>query len=181
MNLQTLVLNADFRPLSRFPLSSWHWRDAVTALLLNRVNLVAEYEQVIRSPSRSMRVPSVVALKRYRSLEGHPPFTRFNIYCRDRWLCQYCGNQFSSHDLTFDHVVPRSRGGRTTWENVVAACSPCNLRKANKTPKEAGMELLKAPYRPTRRELWLVSNPFQHEEVHHTWADFLYWDSELEE
>ncbi len=117
-DLQTLVLNADFRPLSRFPLSSWHWKDAVSALVLQRVNLVAEYDHVIRSPSRAMRVPSVVALKRYLHLGGYPAFTRFNIYCRDRWCCQYCAEEFSSSELTFDHVVPRSRGGRTTWDNM---------------------------------------------------------------
>lgn len=180
-DLQTLVLNADFRPLSRFPLSSWHWKDAVSALVLQRVNLVAEYDDVIRSPSRAMRVPSVIALKRYLHLDGYPAFTRFNIYCRDRWCCQYCAEEFASSDLTFDHVVPRSRGGRTTWENVVTACSRCNLVKANRTPREAGMHLLRRPYRPSRRELAHAAAPLAREQVHHTWVDFLYWDSELEE
>ncbi len=179
-DLQTLVLNADFRPLSRFPLSSWHWKDAVSALVLQRVNLVAEYDHVIRSPSRAMRVPSVVALKRYLHLGGYPAFTRFNIYCRDRWCCQYCAEEFSSSELTFDHVVPRSRGGRTTWENVVTACSRCNLGKANRTPREAGMHLLRRPYRPSRRELAHAAAPLGREQVHHSWVDFLYWDSELE-
>jgi 5-methylcytosine-specific restriction endonuclease McrA len=180
-DLQTLVLNADFRPLSRYPLSSWHWRDAVTAVILDRVNLVAEYDEVIRSPSTSMRVPSVVALKEFRQLDGYPAFTRFNIYCRDRWTCQYCGHRFPAAELTFDHVIPRSRGGRTTWTNVVAACGTCNLLKGNKTPEEAGMHLLRAPYKPTRRELVYAAVPHEREKVHHTWLDFLYWDSELEE
>src|SRR5690606_16441590 len=121
MAIQTLVLNSDFRPLSCNPPSAWHWKDAVTALILNRVCLVAEYDHVVRSPSITMRVPSVVALKQYQRLDGWPAFTRFNIYCRDKWLCQYCGRRFSSDQLTFDHVQPRSRGGRSSWENIVAA------------------------------------------------------------
>ncbi|MDR3518816.1 MAG: HNH endonuclease [Azospirillaceae bacterium] len=181
LNLQTLVLNADFRPLSMFPLSSWHWKDAVTAIILDRVSLVAEYDEVIHSPRMTMRVPSVVALKHYQPWSGFPAFTRYNIFCRDGWVCQYCGEPFSAHELTFDHVVPRSRGGRTTWENVVSACSPCNLIKGNKTPIEAGMPVLREPRRPTRRELAFASAPHLHEAVHHSWADFLYWDSELEE
>jgi 5-methylcytosine-specific restriction endonuclease McrA len=180
MSLQTLVLNADFRPLSLFPVSVWHWRDAVTALILERVDLVAEYDQVIHSPSLEMRVPSVVALKNYQRMDGFAAFTRFNIYCRDRWTCQYCNQRFNSEDLTFDHVMPRSRGGGTNWRNIVAACSKCNLRKANKTPKEAGMGLLRAPYTPTRRELASIYPERARAHVHHSWLDFLYWDSELE-
>lgn len=180
-DLQTLVLNADFRPLSRFPLSAWHWKDAVSAVILDRVSLVAEYDEVIRSPRSSMRVPSVVALKQYLPLDGYPAFTRYNIYCRDGWTCQYCARSFHAHELTFDHVVPRASGGRTTWENVVAACSPCNLRKGSKSVAQAGLQLLRRPRRPTRRELAFVLPAHVREDVHHTWADFLYWDSELEE
>ena len=80
-----------------------------------------------------MFLPSVVSLKEYVKPARHPAFTRFNVFLRDRFQCQYCG---SRDDLTFDHVIPRSKGGRTTWENVVAACAPCNLRKANRLPRE---------------------------------------------
>ena len=83
MNLQTLVLNADYRPLSYHPLSLWSWRDALTALMLDRVALVANYDVLARSPSRSMSVPSVVALKHYKKIDGFPAFTRYNIYLRD--------------------------------------------------------------------------------------------------
>jgi 5-methylcytosine-specific restriction endonuclease McrA len=179
--LQTLVLNADYRPLSVFPLSSWHWRDAVTALLLDRVALVANYEQVIHSPRLTMQVPSVVALKRYQPLDGFPAFTRYNIYVRDQWRCQYCAREFPSSELTFDHVVPRSRGGRTTWDNVVTACAPCNSRKGAKSLRAVGMTLLRAPHRPTRRELAHSAGHHTVDEVHHSWVDYLYWDSELDE
>src|ERR1700688_362871 len=128
-----LVLNADFRPLSYYPLSIWCWQDAVKAVFLDRVNIVSEYETAVHSPSFSMRLPSVVSLKSYVKPARHPAFTRFNVFLRDRFQCQYCGRH---DDLTFDHVVPRSLGGLTTWDNVVAACSPCNLRKGGLTPRQ---------------------------------------------
>ncbi len=127
-----LVLNADFRPLSYYPLSLWSWQDAIKAVCLDRVNIVSEYDRMVRSPSFAMRLPSVVALRDYVQPARHPAFTRFNVFLRDKFQCQYCG---SKDDLTFDHVVPRSKGGRTTWENVVAACAPCNLRKGNRMPQ----------------------------------------------
>ena len=126
-----LVLNADFRPLSYYPLSLWSWQDAIKAVFLDRVNIVANYDKAVRSPSFEMLLPSVVSLKTFVKPSTNPAFTRFNVFLRDRFSCQYCG---SGDDLTFDHLVPRSRGGQTTWINVVAACSPCNLRKGNLTP-----------------------------------------------
>ena len=118
------MLNADYRPLSYFPLSLWTWQDAIKAVFLDRVNIVSEYDRIVRSPSFEMRLPSVVSLKTYVKPARYPAFTRFNVFLRDRFMCQYCG---AKDDLTFDHVVPRSRGGQTTWDNVVAACAPCNL------------------------------------------------------
>ena len=178
--LQTLVLNADYRPLSYHPLSLWSWKDAVSALLLDRVNLVESYDKVVRSPSIEFQVPSVVALKRYVTFNGRPAFTRYNIYLRDDFRCQYCGDDFSAKDLTFDHVMPRSRGGLTEWSNVVAACSPCNLRKANRTPEEAGMPLIQDALEPSVRTLNRAARRLPSSDVHHSWLDYLYWDSELE-
>ena len=137
-----LVLNADFRPLNYFPLSLWSWQDAVKAVCLDRVTIISEYEQRISSPSMEIRLPSVIALKEYVPQTRNPAFTRFNVFLRDRFSCQYCGTSHSASDLTFDHVVPRSKGGRTNWMNVVAACGPCNLRKANKLPNQCGICLL---------------------------------------
>ena len=131
-NSPALVLNADFRPLSYFPLSLWCWQDTVKAVFLDRVNIVSEYDELIRSPSFEMRLPSVIALKQYVPQSRRPAFTRFNVFLRDKFNCQYCGDGFPTPDLTFDHVIPRSRGGRTSWDNVVTACSGCNLRKATR-------------------------------------------------
>jgi len=172
-----LVLNADFQPLSYYPLSLWHWQDVVKAVFLERVQVLSAYDRVIRSPGFAMELPSVVALKRYIQPAKYPAFTRFNLFLRDSFACQYCGD---SHDLTFDHVVPRNRGGRTTWQNVVAACAPCNLRKGGRMPKASGMHPHAAPHQPTVRQLHDKGRAFPPNYLHGSWNDFLYWDAELE-
>ena len=175
-----LVLNADFRPLSYFPLSLWPWQEAVKAVVSDRVNVVSEYEREVRSPSSSMRLPSVISLKEYIPSSRRPAFTRFNVFLRDRFTCQYCGTALPSHDLTFDHVIPRSKGGRTTWANVVAACGPCNLHKSNRLLRDARMHLRRPPMEPTNFQLQGNGRSFPPNFLHQSWRDFLYWDSELD-
>jgi len=176
-----LVLNADFRPLSYYPLSLWSWQEAVKAVFLGRVSVVSEYERMIRSPTFEMRLPSVISLKDYVTQSRRPAFTRFNVFLRDRFECQYCGDDFPTQDLTFDHVIPRSRGGRTTWENVVTACGECNLIKGNQMPRACGMIPLMTPMQPTTFELQENGRRFPPNFLHESWRDFLYWDSELED
>jgi 5-methylcytosine-specific restriction endonuclease McrA len=175
-----LVLNADFRPLSYFPLSLWSWQDAVKAVFLDRVSVVSEYERTIRSPSLEIRLPSVIALKEYIPAARRPAFTRFNVFLRDKFTCQYCGDDFAAQDLTFDHLVPKSLGGRTTWRNVLAACSPCNLRKGNRLAHHVGMLPIRLPDEPTTGELQENGRAFPPNYLHQSWRDFLYWDSELD-
>ncbi len=172
-----LVLNADFRPLSYFPLSLWSWQDAVKAVFLERVNIVSEYEREINSPSFCMRLPSVVSLKEYIKPADTPAFTRFNVFLRDGFACQYCG---SPEDLTFDHLIPRSKGGLTTWENVITACSPCNLRKSDKLAEDIGMLPRHRPFAPTVFHLQKMGRRFPPNHLHESWLDYLYWDAELE-
>ncbi len=175
-----LVLNADYQPLSYFPLSLWGWQDSVKAMFLDRVAVVSFYDREIRSPSFRLRLPSVVALKEYVQQSHYPPFTRFNLFLRDRFACQYCGDKFRAEDLTFDHVVPRSRGGQTSWNNIVTACTRCNLQKGNKLPRESGMPPRTPPRRPTNYELQRAGRGFPPNYLHESWRDFLYWDTELE-
>jgi 5-methylcytosine-specific restriction endonuclease McrA len=172
-----LVLNADYRPLSYYPLSLWPWQEAIKAAWLDRVQIVAEYDQVVRSPSTEIRIPSVVDHKDYVKPQKRVAFTRFNLFLRDEFACQYCGDK---GELTFDHVVPRSRGGKTAWENVVAACARCNLRKGSHSLKQAGMTLRRRPRRPGAEELRNRGRKFPPNHLHETWLDFLYWDAELE-
>jgi len=169
-----LVLNADFRPLKYFPLSIMDWKDAVCAVVKDTVSVVAHYDDWIKSPSTSIQLPSVVALKEYVDTERHVAFTRFNIFLRDRFRCQYCGNKFRSEDLTFDHVKPRSKGGPTDWDNIVTACGRCNALKDDKhlTPRTM-------PRKPTIGELLRAQMEFPPKYLHETWLDFLYWDTEI--
>ena len=176
-----LVLNADFRPLSYFPLSVWPWHETVKAVFLQRVNIVSQYDRVVRSPTFEMQLPSVIALKEYVAASRRPAFTRFNVFLRDRFTCQYCGDQFPTHELTFDHVSPRSKGGRTTWQNVVTACAACNLRKGNMTVSQCGMHPMTHPYQPTSFQLQENGRAFPPNYLHQSWRDFLYWDTELDD
>lgn len=171
-----LVLNADFRPLSYFPLSLLPWQDAVSAVLSEKISVVAEYDVVARSPSTEIRLPSVVALRQYQPLAQRVAFTRFNVFLRDRFKCQYCGSKFAAADLTFDHVLPRCRGGVTSWENIVAACSPCNQAK----DKFSAMRPVTLPREPSPHELLAAKRSYPPNYLHESWNDYLYWDVELE-
>jgi 5-methylcytosine-specific restriction endonuclease McrA len=176
----TLVLNADYRPLSYFPLSLWSWQETVKAVFLDRVNILSEYDRQVHSPSRAFSLPSVISLKQYIPATKRPAFTRFNVFLRDRFACQYCGHDFLASDLTFDHVRPRSRGGHTTWENVVAACMRCNLSKGNRLTTECRMHPRIKPAMPTVHALQQNGRAFPPNFLHHSWRDFLYWDTELD-
>jgi len=175
------VLNADFRPLSYFPLSIWPWQEAVKAIFRETVVVVSEYERRIHSPSMEVNLPSVLALKEYVTSNRAPAFTRLNVFLRDNWECQYCGEGFKTQDLTFDHVIPRAKGGRTNWENIVASCQTCNLHKGSMLPVECGMFPIKDPYEPSIYELQANGRNFSPKFLHESWRDFLYWDTELEQ
>lgn len=180
-DLRTLVLNADMQPVSWAPLSVWSWQNALTAVLQDRVIQIRAYDDVyIRSARRRFPVPAVVALKGYRK-RAAVAFTRYHLFLRDEFTCQYCGRRLPARKLTFDHVIPRSRGGKSTWENIVACCAEDNLRKGNLTLRQAGMKLLRKPFEPTPYQLDAVARrlPWVNGELHQTWMDFLYWDAEL--
>ena len=172
-----LVLNADFRPLSYYPLSIWCWQDTIKSVFLQRVSIVSNYKRKVRSPSFEMNLPSVIALKNFIQPSENPNFTRFNVFLRDRFTCQYCGDK---KDLTFDHLLPKSKGGLTNWDNVVTACSTCNVEKGGRLYKKSGMKLFRKPFRPTVQDLNHSGRSFPPNFLHESWMDYLYWDVELE-
>ena len=173
-----LILNADYRPLSYFPLSLWSWQEAIKAVYLKRVNVAAEYEEVVRSEKLTLPLPSVIVLKNYVVPTKTVPFTRATLFLRDEFTCQYCG--YKGKDLTFDHVVPKSRGGKTRWDNVVAACQSCNLRKAAKTTSQAGFKLKKVPTKPSPEVLLNKGKKFPPSDMHKSWNDFLYFERDFD-
>jgi 5-methylcytosine-specific restriction endonuclease McrA len=153
MNAAVLVLDVGMRPLR-----VENWQRAICDLFLGKVE-VLEYskDRTIQGVSRAWPMPSVVrVLHNFKRDRIRVKFSRLNIYTRDGFKCQFCGVKFPSEELTFDHVIPRSRGGKTTWENIVTACGGpkgCNPRKGDRTPEEAGMKLIRKPAKPH----WLPS------------------------
>lgn len=133
----------------------------------------------IQLVSRSIRVPEIIVLANYdRPARLHVPFTRRNVYRRDQYRCQYCGRRPGSENLSIDHVVPRSAGGRTTWDNCVLACLRCNIQKSNRTPAQAGMRLLRKPVRPR----WIPQETLPAGLTRTSWRQFIsdrYWEVEL--
>lgn len=176
-----LVLNADYRPLSYFPLSTIPWQEALRAVISDRVDSVAEYDFTVRSPSIEMRLPSVIALREYQPLTRTPALTRFNIWLRDKARCCYCLILLTESEFTFDHILPKSKGGVTSWTNIATCCTTCNLAKGNKLLANCGLKLQQKPYVPTQADLNSsgIGLGKKQKTFHNTWIDFMYWDSEL--
>lgn len=141
-----LLLNATYKPLHIVS-----WKRVVRLLTAGKVEVVEESDREIRSLSVVFRIPSVVRLLRYVHYRQPPPkVSRANVYARDDFRCAYCGREHEARALSVDHVVPKAQGGTTSWENVVTACVPCNVKKANRTPAQAHMTLRRQPTRPDR-------------------------------
>lgn len=172
---QTLLLNATFEPLKIIS-----WQRAMTLFCQGKVEILAEHDTEVRAVTFTFKLPSVARLLRFVRVRSrdYVPFTRANIYARDGYRCQYCGHEFELEDLTFDHVVPASRGGRRTWENIVTACIDCNKRKDNRTPDEAGLTLKRKPHKPKSSPIFQLSVGFKR--TPEAWRSFLYWNLELE-
>lgn len=171
---RTLVLDMGYQPHRIVS-----WKRAVTMLFEGKVEVVEEYDEDIRSVSITIKMPAVVRL--LRALRGRKramKFSRINVMSRDKFRCQYCGRRLPMSKLNYDHVIPRSRGGRTVWENIVTACYRCNDRKGNRSPGEAGMRLLRQPVKP--RSLPFVALRFDTGSIPDAWATWVYWQGELE-
>lgn len=165
----TLVLAATYEPLKVVS-----WKKALTLLFLDKVDVVEAYDRMVHSPSVALPLPAVVKLR--RTVPRRPQrvkFSRQNLFFRDNYTCQYCQEQKPSQQLTYDHVVPRSKGGKTTWTNIVTSCVPCNLKKGNRLPHHASVRLLKPPEEP--RWLPSLSLPVRPESAPSVWQSYLEW------
>lgn len=149
--MRTLVLNAGFEPMQLVS-----WQKALCLVLANKAEVIVHSETVVRSVKVTMKLPSVVRLVRYVQAVGKLGMircSRKNVLLRDRYQCQYCGVICRPQAATIDHIVPRSRGGKTTWTNVVTACGTCNRHKGSRSLDSAGLKLLRMPRRPTWHDL----------------------------
>ena len=185
MSLQTLVLDPGYQPHGIVS-----WQDAVGLLFQEKARLVESYEEPLMSDEQALtaeangwtiliKVPAVVQLVGRIRRKKSVKFSRINVLTRDNFCCQYCGKKLPTRKLNYDHVTPRSRGGRTVWENIVSCCYPCNARKDNRTPREAGMRLRKQPVKP--KSLPIVAYHIAaSDSIPDAWRSHVYWHSELE-
>jgi len=174
-----LVLNADYNPLSILPLSMASWQDTMTLFCKGRLNILESYDTwLIRSPSVEMKVPCVVAMKEFKKVGRRVNFSRANIYLRDEFHCQICNLDLMLHpqvERNIDHVLPRAKGGKSTWDNCVLTCAPCNHKKGDDetiVPK-------RKPYKPDFYELLSKVRKYPITVAHGCWTDYLGWDSKL--
>jgi 5-methylcytosine-specific restriction endonuclease McrA len=176
MSERTLLLNSSYEPLKVIT-----WQRAVTLLWLGKVEVVREYDGFVRAISFKIRMPAVVRLLRFiRRKRPQVSFSRRNLFLRDDAHCQYCGSKRDTSDLTYDHVVPRSQGGRTEWTNIVTCCVDCNRRKGGRTPEQAGIRLLRAPRRPEHLP-GVLTITIALNTAPEAWRDFLYWNVRLDD
>lgn len=167
-----LILDIDWKPLRIEA-----WQRAITDLFLGKSEIV-EYsrDRTIKGVSREYPMPAVVRLtRRFKRDRIAIKFSRLNIYTRDDFRCAYCGERKPTEDLTFDHVVPRSQGGKTSWTNVISACASCNRQKDSRTPEQAGMKLRRKPVKP--RYLPVVTVQMDRRNIPVEWRD--YWITDL--
>lgn len=178
MTKSTLVLNADMQPLSIMPLSTADWKEVIGMIWAGDVSELEFYDDwEVHSPSLTIKVPSVVMLKRYEHIKQTIRYSRERIFLRDRYICQYCGLDmfYDRRKLTIDHVVPKAKGGRSTWINSVTACPSCNFRKSHH-------DHMKPKHKPYKAEYWDLVNIAKTLPIvvpHESWVPYIGWDEKL--
>lgn len=164
---RTLLLNQSYEPVNAIP-----WKRAICLIMLGKAETVEEYEREVRSAKKSFRIPAVVRLvSPFRRHKKRVKFSKQHVFARDRWKCQYCGQKKPADELTQDHVVPKSRGGKTCWENIVTACRACNTTKANRTPQESGMRPMTVPQKPDWVPVFAIKTS---QAMPEQWKNFVY-------
>ena len=186
MNAHVLVLNQ-----AGFAIDIFDWKKAVRKVWNNKADIVREYTDTQLQDWSALCAPSIIRLSHFMNppkKHRYEPFTRKNVWVRDKGLCQYCGKFVSLKQLTLDHVVPKSQGGKTNWYNIVTAHSKCNSKKDNRTPEQAGMKLLNKPKAPVRE----LSMETMRQEVvlrvkslknlpDEAWRTYIYFNAPLEQ
>lgn len=178
--MQTLVLSPEWEPISQVS-----WQRVVRLILRGRVEVLEEYEdRYIRSETWEIKLPSVVRLLKWvNGKRRGVRFSRENVYTRDKGRCQYCQIKLARAESTYDHVLPRTQGGKTRWENIVIACVPCNQRKGGRTPVQAGMKLVVEPTKPKYLPETLRLT-FTRSKTPESWKAYLrsvvYWNGEID-
>lgn len=172
---QTLMLDRGFTPVGVVS-----WKAAITLLYQGKAKVVEEYDSIVRSAYLTINIPAVISLTENVKKRRKPvKFSRVNVYGRDEYRCQYCGTKCGMRELTYDHVIPRAQGGKTTWTNIVSCCVGCNAKKAGRTPEQAKMRLLKKPVQPV--DLPSVVIPVSMNSIPDAWRDYLWWSGKLEQ
>lgn len=174
-NLRTLVLSQGFEPIKVIS-----WQRAIALLSLGKIEVIEEYDHDIRSVSLVIKIPAVVRLlSAFRRHKQKVKFSRVNIFARDKYSCQYCGVKGKMDELTYDHVTPRSQGGKTEWTNIATCCYDCNMKKRDRTPAQAGMRLLSTPVQPSWMPAMTIT--VSQTSAPDAWRDYLYWTGSLDE
>jgi len=183
ISANSLVLNISYMPVEIVP-----WQDAITLHFAKNAKIVASYDDIIlHSPSMSMPAPAVILREdagfTAKAFTNVLPFNRENLFKRDAGRCMYCGKKVTFDEFQFEHVIPKDYGGKATWTNIVISCLKCNVKKRNRTPKEAGMKLIRNPYAPkldkpvSRKLIRNIGMKIPHK----TWVDYIYWKVVLDD
>lgn len=185
--LPSLQLNADMRPIWHHPLSTINWADVIWLIAkgeltgIPRINVIDVYPDVfVNTGTRRYPLPSVVSHRQIIPWPKKVPLTRFNLLLRDNFTCQYTGVKLPNSMLNIDHVIPKSQGGTSSWDNVVASDKRINTLKDNKTPKQAGLRLLRAPREPSVHKLYDMGRAYPPSFMHRSWSPFLTWKVPVE-
>jgi 5-methylcytosine-specific restriction endonuclease McrA len=172
----TLILNSDGHPLSIIPLSVISWQEAIKLLYQEKVVALENYSDwVVHSQWWAINVPAIVMTKKFHEQTTRVRFTKNNLYFRDNGQCQYCGEHFSAKELTMDHVLPRSLGGKKVWTNIVLSCGPCNWERGS----DHRIKPIHMAKRPTYYELVNRRKKFPIHVSHESWNTYLNWEKDL--
>jgi 5-methylcytosine-specific restriction endonuclease McrA len=166
----TLLLNADGAPVSFLPLSVINWQEAIKYMVLDKANVLAWHENwIVRSANWETPVPSILMLREYMKPKSTIRYSKSNVFLRDNYTCAYCGDKLEKNKCTLDHVVPASHGGKTTFENTVCACGPCNANKGNNKKIVPKFK----PHRPDFYELVNKRKRMPFQVRHEAWRDYI--------